>query len=185
MTTMSTHPIAARDPRIMPFRGTFPTLGAEVFIADTARVIGDVYVGDGASVWFGTVVRGDVMPIRIGKRVNLQDLSVVHVTTGRFSTLIEDDVTVGHRAIIHGATVRRGALIGMGAIVMDGAEVGAEAMVGAGALVTPGTIIPPGMLAVGSPAKPVRALRPEELEMLRHSAPHYCEIAAAYLRDEP
>ena len=107
---MSTNPIAARDPRILSFRGTSPTLGAEVFIADTARVIGDVYVGDGASVWFGTVVRGDVMPIRIGKRVNLQDLSVVHVTTGRFSTLIEDDVIVGHRAIIHGATVRRGNL---------------------------------------------------------------------------
>lgn len=168
------------DPRIQPYCGLFPTLGADVFIADTARVIGDVHLGDGTSVWYGTVVRGDVFPIRVGKRVNLQDLTVVHVTTGRHATLIEDDVTVGHRAIIHGAIVRRGALIGMGAIVMDGAEVGAEAMVGAGALVTPGTIIPPAMLAVGSPAKAVRALSDTELAMMRTSAPHYFDIAAAY-----
>jgi len=172
------------DPRIHSYNGLWPTVGADVFIADTARVIGDVHLGDGTSVWYGTVVRGDVFPIRVGKRVNLQDLTVVHVTTGRFATLIEDDVTVGHRAIIHGATVRSGALIGMGAIIMDGAEVGAEAMVGAGALVTPGTVIPPAMLAVGSPAKAVRALRPDELAKMRMSAPHYFEIAAAYRRGE-
>ncbi len=168
------------DPRIQPYRGVFPTLGADVFVADTARVIGDVHLGAGTSVWYGTVVRGDVFHIRVGARVNLQDLTVVHVTTGRHATVIEDDVTVGHRAIIHGATVRRGALIGMGAIIMDGAEIGAEAMVGAGALVTPGTVIPPATLAIGSPAKAVRALSEAELTMMRSSAPHYFDIAAAY-----
>jgi len=170
------------DANIQPFRGLYPTLGKDVFVADTARVIGDVHLGDETSIWFGTVVRGDVFHIRIGRRVNLQDLSVVHVTTGRHATLIEDDVTVGHRAIIHGATIRRGALIGMGAIVMDGAEVGQEAMVGAGALVTPGTVIPPRMLAVGAPARAVRALTPEEITRLGDSARGYAELAATYQR---
>jgi len=170
----------AADPRFQAYRGVLPTLGCDVFVADTARVIGDVHLGDGTSVWYGTVVRGDVFHIRVGARVNLQDLTVVHVTTGRHATLIEDDVTVGHRAIIHGATVRRGSLIGMGAIIMDGAEVGAEAMVGAGALLTPGTIIPPAMLALGSPAKAVRALTEAERTMLRISAAHYFDIAAVY-----
>lgn len=170
------------DPRIQPFRGVSPTLGHDVFVADTARVIGDVHLGEGTSIWFGTVVRGDVFHIRIGRRVNLQDLSVVHVTTGRHATLIEDDVTVGHRAIIHGATIRRGALIGMGAIVMDGAEVGEEAMIGAGALVTPGTVIPPRTLALGTPARPVRPLTPAEIARLADSARGYAELAATYQR---
>lgn len=168
------------DARLQPFRGVMPTVGADVFIADTARVIGDVHLGDGTSVWFGTVVRGDVFHIRVGRRVNLQDLSVVHVTTGTHASIIEDDVTVGHRAIIHGATVRRGALVGMGAIVMDGADVGALAMIGAGALVTPGTVIPPATLALGSPAKAVRPLSAAELDKLATSAAHYFDIAAVY-----
>lgn len=169
------------DPRIQTYQGTAPTFGVDVFVADTARVIGDVHLGDGSSVWYGTVVRGDVFHIRVGRRVNLQDMTVVHVTTGRHATLIEDDVTVGHRAVIHGATVRAGALIGMGAIVMDGAEIGPGAMVGAGALVTPGTAIPGGMLALGAPARPVRALSADETAMLAASAPHYVAIARTYL----
>lgn len=171
----------SEDPRIRAYRGVSPTLGASVFIADSARVIGDVHLGDGSSVWFGTIVRGDVHSIRIGRNVNLQDNSVVHVTTQRHATTIEDDVTVGHRAIIHGATVRRGALVGMGAIILDGAEVGAEAMIGAGALVPPGARIPEGMLALGSPAKPVRPLSDDERAKLRESATHYVSIAAEYL----
>jgi len=174
----------SEDPRIRAYRGVAPTLGRGVFVADSARVIGDVHLGDGASVWFGTVVRGDVHTIRIGNNVNLQDNSVVHVTSGRHATTIEDDVTVGHRAIIHGATVRRGSLIGMGAIILDGAEIGPEAMIGAGALVTPGTRIPEGMLALGSPAKAVRALREDERVKLRESAEHYASLAAEYLAAE-
>ena len=170
-----------QDPRCVPYRGLWPTVAPRVFIADTARVIGDVHLGEGTSVWYGTVVRGDVHRIRIGARVNLQDQTVVHVTTDVHPTVIEDDVTIGHRAVLHGCTVRRGALIGMGAIVMDEADIGAFAMVGAGALVTPGTLIPPRTLAVGSPARVKRDLRPEELAHLEHSAKHYVGIAGRYL----
>lgn len=167
-------------PRVTAFNRILPRLAADVFVADTARVIGDVAIGAGSSVWFGAVVRGDVFHIRIGARVNLQDHTIVHVTTGRHATLIEDDVTVGHRVTLHGCTVRRGALIGMGATVMDGAEIGEGAMVGAGALVTPGTRIPPSMLAIGAPAKVVRPLRPDEVAHLERSAAGYAELARIY-----
>lgn len=169
------------DVRIQPFRGVLPRLGDRVFVADTARVIGDVEMGEGSSVWYGAVIRGDVHHIRIGCRVNVQDLTVIHVTTGVHPTLIGDDVTIGHRAILHGCTVERGALIGMGAIIMDEAVIGEGAMIGAGALVTPGTIIPPRTLAVGAPARPRRPLTDAEIASLEHSAQHYVNIAASYL----
>ncbi|MEZ4265829.1 MAG: gamma carbonic anhydrase family protein [Myxococcota bacterium] len=154
-----------------------------MFVADTARIIGDVQIGAGSSVWFGTVVRGDVFHIRIGKRVNIQDLSVLHVTTGRHATLVADDVTIGHRAILHGCVVEARCLIGMSAVVMDGAVIGEESMIGAGALVTPGTIIPPRSLAIGSPARVKRALNAEELRFLSESATHYQSIAKSYRDD--
>ena len=169
------------DPRILPYGDTRPRLGDGVFVADTARIIGDVVLGDGCSVWFGTVVRGDVHHIRVGDRVNLQDMTMVHVTTGKHPTIIGDDVTVGHRATLHGCTVEAGALVGMGAVVMDEAVVGEQAMVAAGALVTPGTRIPPRTLWVGSPARYKRDLNAPELEHLAGSAGHYCNIAAGYL----
>lgn len=174
-------PQSSNDLRIQAYLGITPTIGRQVFIADSARVIGDVHLGDETSIWYGTVVRGDVHRIRIGERVNLQDLTVVHVTSGRYSTTIEDDVTVGHRAIVHGATVRAGALIGMGAIVMDGAEVGPGAMVAAGAVVTPGAAIPASTLALGIPARPVRELNADEVAMLARNGPHYVKLAATYL----
>jgi len=167
--------------RVQPFRGVWPTLGDDVFIADTARVIGDVHLGSETSVWYGSVIRGDVFPIRIGARVNIQDLSVLHVTGGEHATTLGDDVTVGHRVILHGCTIHDRALIGMGAIIMDGVVVGEEALVGAGALVTPGTRIPPRTLVVGSPARPKRPLRDEELAEIRARAPHYAELAGHYL----
>lgn len=169
------------DPRILPFEGALPRLAPDCFVADTARVIGDVELGPGTSIWWGAVVRGDVHWIRVGARVNIQDLSMLHVTSKRFATILGDDVTVGHRATLHGCTVEARALVGMSATVLDGAVIGEEAMVGAGALVTPGTVIPPRMLAVGAPAKPVRALRDDELDNLRRSAPHYATLAATYL----
>jgi len=169
------------DPRFVAYEGVTPTLGQQVFVADTARVIGDVHLGDDTSVWYGTVVRGDVFHIRVGARVSLQDGTVVHVTTDRYATTIGDDVTVGHRAVLHGCTVGDGALIGMNAVVMDEAVIGPGAMVAAGALVTPGTVIPPGMVAMGSPARPVRPLRDVEREFLTYSARHYVDIAATYL----
>jgi carbonic anhydrase/acetyltransferase-like protein (isoleucine patch superfamily) len=169
------------DPRLLPYAATWPTLGRRVFVADTARVIGDVVLGDETSVWFGSVIRGDVHHIRVGARVNVQDLSVIHVTTGVHPTVVEDDVTIGHRATLHGCTVRRAALIGMGATVMDAAEVGELAMVGAGALVTPGTVVAPRTLWVGSPARYKRPLTEAEVAHLSTSAAHYVTIAAAYL----
>ena len=172
-----------KDPRIITFDDATPRWGASLFVADTARVIGDVVLGDQCSVWYGTVVRGDVHHIRVGDRVNLQDNTVVHVTTAMHPTVIEDDVTVGHRAVIHGCTIRRGALIGMGAVVMDQAIVGENAMVGAGALVAPGTHIPDGMLAIGCPARPKRPLTEQEHAWLRYSASHYVDIASRYLSD--
>ncbi len=164
-----------------PFNGVHPQVGRECFVADTARVIGDVVLGDACSIWYGAVVRGDVFHIRIGARTNVQDLAVLHVTTGKHATLIGEDVTIGHRAVLHGCTVGDRALIGMGAVVMDAAVIGDEAMVGAGALVTPGTVVPPRTLVVGSPARPKRELRDDELAYLRKSGSHYAKLAAMYL----
>jgi carbonic anhydrase/acetyltransferase-like protein (isoleucine patch superfamily) len=169
------------DRRIQSYADHTPVVGEQVFIADTARIIGDVTIGAESSIWYGAVVRGDVHHIRIGRRVNVQDHTVIHVTSGLYPTVIDDDVTIGHRVVLHGCTVRRGALVGMGAIVMDEAEVGEEALVGAGSLVTPGTVIPPRTLVVGSPARVKRPLTEQELVMLRASADHYVRLGAVYM----
>ena len=168
------------EPYLIPHHGTCPDVANDVFIADTARVIGDVVLGEGTSVWYGAVIRGDVFHIRIGRRVNIQDLTMVHVTTDRYATVIEDDVTVGHRAILHGCTIKRGALIGMGAIVMDGAVVGEGAMIAAGALVTPKTEVAPNTLWIGSPARMKRPLSEEEQAHLAQSAEHYYNLSQTY-----
>ena len=162
------------------FQGKAPRLGKEVFVAEGAQVIGDVHLGDHASVWFNSVVRGDVGTIRIGARTNIQDLCVIHVTGGQFDTTLGDDVSVGHRAVMHGCTIRDAALIGIGAVLLDGCEIGEEAIVGAGALVTPGTRIPPRVLALGSPAKVVRPLTGAEIAFRRQHAAQYVEYARTY-----
>ncbi len=166
---------------ILPYKNKKPVLAEGVFVAEGAQLIGDVTIGEGSSVWFNTVVRGDVFPISIGKKTNIQDLSVVHVTSGSHATVIEDEVTVGHRVILHGCWVKRRALIGMGAILLDGCEVGEESLIGAGSVVTPGTIIPPRVLALGSPCKVRRPLNEEEIAGLKLSAEHYAELARTYL----
>jgi carbonic anhydrase/acetyltransferase-like protein (isoleucine patch superfamily) len=166
---------------IFPFGAISPAIDASAFIAPGACVIGDVEIGARSSIWFGTVVRGDVFHIRIGERTNIQDNSVIHVTTGKHPAIVGSDVTVGHRAIIHGCAIEDGALIGMGAIVMDRAVVGSGALVGAGALVTEGTEIPPDTLAIGRPARPVRALKRDEIDHVRWAARHYAELAAKYI----
>jgi carbonic anhydrase/acetyltransferase-like protein (isoleucine patch superfamily) len=170
-----------RDSRFVSFRGHTPSVGRDAFVADTARVIGDVQLGDLCSVWYGAVIRGDVFHVRIGHNVNIQDMAMIHVTTDRFETRIGDDVTIGHRASLHGCTVRQGALVGMGATILDEAVVGEGAMVGAGALVTPGTKIDPHTLWTGVPAKFRRVLTPDERSHLAGSASHYVNIAATYL----
>src|SRR5579859_1654371 len=129
--------------------GVVPVLGRDVWIAETATVIGDVVLGEQANIWFGAVVRGDYMPIRIGARTNVQDNAVVHITHETAKTTIGDDVTVGHGALVHGATVGNLCLIGMGAIVLDGAVIGEGSFVAAGTLVTPGTNFPPRSFVMG------------------------------------
>lgn len=166
---------------VLPYRDAQPRMHEDAFVAPGAHVIGDVHVGARSSIWFGAVVRGDVFHIRIGAETNIQDNSVVHVTTDRHPAIIGDRVTVGHRVILHGCTVEDGALIGMGAVVMDRARIGAGALVGAGAIVTEGTEIPPGTLALGSPARVKRELTEAEKKHLAWTAPHYWELAEEYI----
>jgi carbonic anhydrase/acetyltransferase-like protein (isoleucine patch superfamily) len=135
-----------------------------VFVAPTASIIGDVEIGAESSVWYGAVLRGDVMPIRVGARTSIQDNSVVHATGGWHDTVIGDEVTVGHSVILHGCRIGSRVLVGMGSIVLDEAEIGDGSLLGAGSLVTARTKLPAGMLAHGRPAKPARPLKPEELE---------------------
>jgi gamma-carbonic anhydrase len=165
---------------IQSFGGTSPRLHPTAFAAEGSAIIGDVEIGEGSSIWYGTVLRGDVNFIRVGARTNLQDQTVVHVTSRTHPTIIGDDVTVGHRAVLHGCTVKDRCLVGIGAIVLDGAVIGPDAMVGAGALVPPGAVVPPGTLVLGSPAKPKRPLTPEELAFLVQSAANYVGYAARY-----
>jgi carbonic anhydrase/acetyltransferase-like protein (isoleucine patch superfamily) len=149
-------------------------------VEDSAQVVGDVELGEDSSVWFNAVLRGDVNPIRIGRRTNIQDLSVIHVTRHTHPTHVGDDVTVGHRVILHGCTVGHRVLVGMGAILMDGVEVGDECIIGAGALLTPGTKVPPSSLVVGSPGKVKRPITEEERAFLRKSAEGYVHLAAEH-----
>jgi carbonic anhydrase/acetyltransferase-like protein (isoleucine patch superfamily) len=168
---------------IRAWGGKAPRLADSVWVADGAVIIGDVEIGPESSVWFGAVVRGDVNHIRVGARTNLQDYSVLHVTSGTHPTIVGDDVTLGHRATLHGCTVKDRCLVGIGATVMDGAVVGEEAMVAAGSLVPPGMVVPPGMLALGSPAKVKRQLTREEIEYFRKSAANYAGYAEQYRRE--
>ena len=163
--------------------GHTPKLGAGVFLAETCAVIGDVEIGDESSIWYGAVVRGDVMPIRIGARTSLQDNAVVHVTSERFGTTIGSDCTIGHAAIIHACTIEDHCLIGMGSILLDGCRIGRGSLVGAGALVTPGTDIPPGSLVIGSPAKVKRAINASERAQIEYGAAHYVELTRRYLAE--
>lgn len=171
-----------------PYRGRLPELGQRVHIDPAAQVIGDVVLGDDVSVWPYTVIRGDVNFIRIGARTNIQDGTVIHVShdgphsrLGGFATVIGEDVTIGHKAIIHACTIGDAALIGMGAIVLDGARIGRNAMVGAGAVVPPGKVVGDGELWVGNPAKFVRRLTAAQIEGLYYSAAHYVRLKDEYL----
>lgn len=169
---------------VRTFAGKTPQLGRAVFLAETSSVIGDVVIGDESSIWYSTVVRGDVMPIRIGARTSIQDNTVIHVTSDFSGTIIGSDCTVGHSAIIHACTVEDFCLIGMGSILLDGAVIGRGSLVGAGALVTPGTRIPPNSLVIGSPAKVKRELNDKEREQISYGASHYVELARRYLAGE-
>jgi len=165
---------------IIPYKNITPKLGKDVWVADTATVAGDIEIGDESSVWFGVMMRGDVHEIRIGKRTNIQDNAVVHVTRKVSGTYIGDEVTVGHAAVIHACTIGDRSLIGMGAIILDEAVVEPGAMVAAGAVVPPKKTVPTGQLWGGNPARYMRDLTEEEKAFLPQSAENYVRLAAEY-----
>jgi carbonic anhydrase/acetyltransferase-like protein (isoleucine patch superfamily) len=165
---------------LIEYAGKRPQLGQNVFIAPTAVIIGDVEIVDGASVWYGVVLRGDEGRIVIGRGANVQDNSVIHTTHDQ-PTIIKEDVTIGHGALLEGCTVEAGAVVGMGAILLHGVVVGAQAMVAAGSVVTPGTIIPPRALAAGSPAIFKKELSGAALRSVERSAKVYHELSKEYL----
>lgn len=173
---------------IRPYLEQFPTLGERVYVDPAATVIGQVTLGDDASIWPGCVVRGDVNFIRIGARTNVQDGTVIHVShdgphakLGGFATVIGDDVTIGHKAIIHACRIEDAALIGMGAVLLDGCVVRRHGFVGAGALVAPGKVVGEAELWLGNPARKVRVLGDAEIEGLYYSAQHYVRLKDQYL----
>jgi carbonic anhydrase/acetyltransferase-like protein (isoleucine patch superfamily) len=166
------------------FNGKQPRFGQGVFVADDVSVIGDVEIGNDVSLWFGSVLRGDIHFIRVGSRTNIQDNCVLHVTAPTHPCVVGEEVTIGHAAIVHGCTVKRGALIGMGSRVLDGAVVGECALVAAGAVVSEGMVVPARMLVAGVPAKVKRPLTDAELDRLDMSWKHYVELKDRYLMDK-
>ncbi len=176
-------PLAGEEgPLLRNFEAAVPRIDPSAWVAPGAVVVGDVEIGEDSSIWYGAVVRGDVHRIRIGARTNIQDQATIHVTRGRFETWIGDEVTVGHRAVVHGCRVGAGALVGIGAIVLDGAEVGEGALVAAGAVVTPGSQILAGEMAVGIPARAVRLLSDTERELQIQRTLGYVETSKIHAR---
>lgn len=164
---------------VYELEGVAPQIAESAWIADSAQVMGDVQLGADASVWFGTVVRGDTAHITIGEGTNVQDASVLHADEG-IPLTIGRHVTVGHQVMLHGCTIGDESLIGIGAIVLNGAKIGKNCLVGAGALVTEGKEFPDGSMIIGSPARVVRQLTPEQIEGLRRSAQHYIHNARRF-----
>jgi gamma-carbonic anhydrase len=165
---------------IRAYKGITPQIAPTAFIESSAQVIGDVHIGDESSVWFNCVLRGDVYYIRIGSHTNIQDGTVIHVTNGRYATVLGDYVTVGHSAVLHGCTIKDRVLVGIGAIVLDNVTVGEESFIAAGALVTPGTVIPPRSMVMGAPAKIKREVTAEEIERIKYHWQSYVELKATY-----
>lgn len=166
---------------LLKYQNTRPTIGKNVMIAEGAKVIGDVTLGDYSSVWFNAVVRGDVNYIKIGARSNIQDNSVLHVTTDVAPLNIGNDVTVGHNAILHGCSIEDTCLIGSGVIIWDGAQIGEGSIIGAGAVVTSNTKIPPRSLVLGLPAKIKGEISDEKFESIKRSAKNYVKYSQNYI----
>jgi len=172
---------------ILPFQGILPHIASDVFVAHSADIIGEVSIGEGSSIWFGAVIRGDVNTITIGKNTSIQDLSMVHVThfkredkSDGYPTIIGDNVTVGHCVTLHGCTIEDACLIGMSSTILDGAIIGKESIVAAGALVTKNKIFPPRSMIMGNPAKVVRELSDDEVASLYKSADNYVRFKKMY-----
>lgn len=165
---------------ILPYNGITPALDPSVVVLAGAVIVGNVAIGEQSSVWFNCVIRGDVHSVMIGRRTNIQDLSMLHVTNGKFSLSIGDDVTVGHRAIVHGCTVQDRVLIGMGAVLLDGCVVESGSIVAAGSVVREGDRVPSGVLVAGVPARVVRTLSDDEQAAIPRIAADYVEYAQNY-----
>jgi len=166
---------------IVPFDNKSPLVHPTAFIAENAVVIGDVEIGEDSSVWFGSVIRGDVNYIRIGARTNIQDHTIIHVNTGTHPTILEDEITVGHRVTLHGCYVESGCLVGIGSIVLDGARIGRNSLIAAGSLVTPNTQIPPRSMVMGAPARVKRELTQNELAGMSRNWQSYVDLKDQYL----
>lgn len=173
---------APASPPFYPFRGTWPRVHPSTFVAPTASVIGDVEIGEGSGIWYGCVLRGDTNVIRVGRRTNLQDGTIVHVNRKTFAAIIGDDVSVGHAAIIHACTLENRAFVGMGATVLDGCVIEEGGMLGAGALLPPGKRIGRNELWLGAPAHLVRVMSAEERAGWDQTAIHYAELAGEHRR---
>lgn len=175
------------QPLILPHKGVMPTIADDVFVAPNATVIGDVAIGEGASIWYNTVVRGDSEKIRIGARTNIQDNCTIHVTNAGpdklFPCLIGADILIGHNVVAHGCTLEDTCFIGMKSTILDGAVVEGGAMVAAGALLTPGKVVKSGEMWAGSPARKVRGLAEDEIAAFQHAVDHYCENARQHIAD--
>ena len=170
--------------------GQHPKVAADVYIDPDSVVIGDVEIGEGSSVWPMTVIRGDIHRIRIGKRTSVQDGSILHVTHAGpynpdgFPLIIGDDVTIGHKAMLHGCTIGNRILIGMAAVIMDGVQVNDEVIIAAGTLVPPGKVLESGYLYMGNPVRQARALTDKELKFFHYTSKRYVDLAAVYLGEE-
>lgn len=181
---MSRNDFAQRFPGaiILPYQGVWPTIADSAFVAPGAVVIGNVSVGEESSIWFHTVVRGDIAPITIGDRSSVQDCTVVHVNMDA-PTVVGNDVTIGHSALVHGTTIHDGVLVGMGAIVMSYSEIGAGAVIAAGAVITERTVVPPQAVMVGTPAKQRSALDQEQADHLAGIPGRYVRVSRQYIRE--
>ncbi|USK38288.1 gamma carbonic anhydrase family protein [Cytobacillus firmus] len=164
---------------IYPYKDKEPKIAESAFIADFTTITGDVEIGEDSSIWFNSVIRGDVAPAIIGRKVNIQDNSVLHQSPNN-PLILEDEVTVGHQVILHSCIIRKKALIGMGSIVLDQAEIGEGAFIGAGSLVPQGKKIPPNTLAFGRPAKVIRELTPEDIKDMERISREYAEKGQYY-----
>jgi carbonic anhydrase/acetyltransferase-like protein (isoleucine patch superfamily) len=165
---------------VYAWQDKIPRIAPDAWIAPTAVVAGDVEIGAQSSIWFHCMLRGDISPIRIGARTNVQDGSILHISGSTMPCIIGDDVTIGHGAIVHAATLKNRAFVGMAATVLDGAIIEERGMLAAGALLTPGKVIGAGELWSGSPARLMRVMTPEDLERYTHNAAHYVELAQRF-----
>ncbi len=169
---------------ILPFKNKVPKINPDCFIAHNSTIIGDVEIDAQSSIWFGTVIRGDVFNIRIGCKTNIQDNSVVHVTSNRYPTLIGNQVTIGHSVTLHGCTIDDNVLVGIGSVIMDKTVIGEWSIIAAGSVVKPGTKIPSGKLWGGLPAKEIRNIDEKEIEWIKELSSNYIELSKEYISSD-